>query len=329
MHMNINHPPPAEPPSPGPVRAVEQLLSRRSGPLGFGTGLLHHVNDPAAAVRLLREAHEQGITYFDTARLYGEGRCEGFLGAAFAHMRGEVILATKVGILPPARDLAIRVKAKAAATLRRLPPLRAIVPPPPVQLPEFGVFDPARMQASLETSLRELRTDHVDLLLLHECALEDVRRAEVLEFAAQTVRQGKARAWGIAPAPDATIAIAASGAPYGDVAQYDAALRPAFTQPPKLTITHSCLGARFQETLARLGEDEQLRDRWSAALGKDATPTPHVAQAFLAHAIGQNPGGLVLFSTTRPERLRANLDAVTLIRSADQAAAIAALIAGE
>ncbi len=327
--MNINHPPPADTPSPAPVGAVEQLLSRRSGPLGFGTGLLHQVNDPAAAVRLLREAHEQGITYFDTARLYGEGLCEGLLGEAFSPIRGEMILATKVGILPPTRDLATRLKGKMAATLRRLPPLRAIIPPPAIRWPEFGVFDPARMQASLETSLRELRTDHVDLLLLHECTLEDVRRAEVLEFAEQTVRQGKARAWGVAPAPDAMRAIAASGASYGAVAQYEAALQPEFTLPPKLRIVHSCLGARFQETLARLSQDAQLRDRWSAALGKDAGSSAHVAQAFLAHAIGQNPGGLVLFSTTRPERLRANLEAATLIRSADQAAAIAALIAGE
>lgn len=326
--MNINHPPPSNMPLPAPVGAVERLLSRRSGPLGFGTGLLHQINDPASAVRLLRQAHEQGITYFDTARLYGEGRCEGLLGEAFSHIRGEVILATKVGILPPARDLATRLKGKVAATLRRVPPLRGVVPPPAIRWPEFGVFDPARMQASLETSLRELRTDHVDLLLLHECTLEDVRRAEVLEFVEQTVREGKARAWGIAPAPDAMLAIAASGAPYGDVAQYDAALEPAFTLSPKLTITHSCLGARFQETLSRLSQDGPFRDRWSAALGNEAA-TANVAQAFLAHATRQNPTGLVLFSTTRPERLRPNLDAATLITAPDQAAAIAALIAGE
>lgn len=327
--MNINHPPPSEMSSKAPVGAVERLLSRRSGPLGFGTGLLHHVNDPASAVRLLRQAHEQGITYFDTARLYGEGRCEGLLGEAFSHMRGEVILATKVGILPPVRDLATRVKAKAVATLRRLAPLRSIVPAPPVQFPEFGVFDPARMQASLETSLRELRTDHVDLLLLHECALEDVRRADVLEFLNQTVREGKARAWGVAPAPEAMLEIAASGAPYGDVAQFDAAIQPPFASPPVLKITHSCLGVRFQETLSRLSQDDELRDHWAAALGKDTASPSTIAQAFLAHALWQNPGGIVLFSTTRPERLRSNLDAATLITAPEQAAALARLIAGE
>lgn len=325
--MNINHPPPSDLPPATPVAAVEQLLSRQSGPLGFGTGLLHQVKDPSSAVRLLRQAHDQGITYFDTARLYGEGLCEGLLGEAFSGIRGEVILTTKVGILPPARDLVTLLKGKMAATLRRLPPLRAVVPPPAIRWPEFRVFDPARMQASLETSLRELRTDYVDLLLLHECALEDVCRAEVIEFAEDAVRQGKARAWGVAPAPDAMDAIAASGAPYGNVAQYDAALAPVFTLPPTLKITHSCLGTRFQETLAQLGQDAQLRDRWSAALGKDAGNSAHVAQAFLAHAIRQNPGGLVLFSTTRADRLRPNLEAATLIKSADQAAAIAALIA--
>lgn len=327
--MNINHPPPDDKSSEVSAGAAQRLFSHRSGSLGFGTGQLHHVEDPAAAVRLLRQAHEQGITYFDTARLYGDGRCEGLLGEAFSHIRAEVILATKVGILPATRDFATRAKAKLSAVLRRLPPLRAIVPPPKVQMPEFGVFDPARMQASLETSLRELRTDHVDLLLLHECALEDVRRAEVLEFARTAVSQGKARAWGVAPSPDAMMAIAASAVPFGDVAQFDAALQPAFTSPPKLTITHSCLGARFQETLSRLSEDTAFRDRWSAALGNEAVSSSHIAQAFLAHAIWQNPDGIVLFSTTRPERLRANLEASTLITSPQQAADIARLIAGE
>lgn len=314
-----------------PSSAVASLLSKSSGPLGFGTGLLHSVKDNASAVRILREAREAGVTYFDTARLYGEGRCEGMLGEAFAPVREEVILATKVGILPSAKDLATRIKAKAATTLRRLPPLRAVIAEPPVQYPEFGVFDPARMQQSFETSLKNLRTDYVDLLLLHECTLEDVQRPEVRAFLDQMVREGKARAYGVAPCLEDMRAIAASGAPYGAVAQFDAGLRSAFppqgASAPALTVTHSCLGARFQQKLRQLQENEALRNTWSSVLGQDAGDPAIIAQAFLAHAIGQNPGGVVLFSTTRPDRLRSNLSAGVLANSPEQSAALAQLMA--
>jgi len=315
------------------VDAVTRLVSKSSGPLGFGTGLLHHVKDSRSAVSLLRQAHDQGVTYFDTARLYGDGRCEGLMGEAFSHMRKDVIIATKVGILPTPRDLRTRVQGKAATLLRRLPPLRRVVPEPPVQRPEFGVFDRDRMQRSFETSLQQLRTDHVDLLLLHECTLDDVRRPEVTEFLEQMVRDGKARAYGVAPAPEAMRAIAGSGAPYGAVAQFDAALRESTSfegaAPPALIVTHSCLGERFRSALKRLKEDEAFKQRWSSALGDGADDPALVAQAFLAHALHQNSGGIVLFSTTRPDRLRTNLEASAWLTAPDKIAAFSQLLAGE
>lgn len=313
--------------------ALRRLVSKSSGPLGFGTGLLHSVKDPASAVHILRTAHEDGVTYFDTARLYGEGRCEGMVGQAFAHMRDQVIIATKVGILPSARTLATRVREKAAHTLRRLAPLRAIIPEPAAQHPEFGVFDTARMQQSFETSLKNLRTDYVDLLLLHECTLEDVQRPEVVTFLDRMVREGKTRAYGVAPRASDMLAIAASGAPYGDVAQFDAALRPHFppegASAPPLVITHSCLGPRFREMASQLQRDAALRSAWSGALGLDASDPAVIAQAFLAHAISQNPQGIVLFSTTRPERLRGNLAAPGLLARPETAATLARLMAAE
>jgi aryl-alcohol dehydrogenase-like predicted oxidoreductase len=313
------------------VDAVSRLLSRPSGPLGFGTGLLHFVKEPRSAVELLRKAHEEGVTYFDTARLYGEGRCEAMVGEAFAHMRDEVLIATKVGILPSASDFYTRARGKARALLRRIPPLRAIVPPPTVRFPEFFVFDRQRMQQSLETSLRELRTDHVDVLLLHECKPEHVQSEEVCDFLDQMVREGKTRTYGIAPEAGAMQAIAASGAAYGEVAQFDASLRPGMPPPavsgPALVVTHSCLGQRFQDQLARLKADATLKERWSCALGIDAADPSALAQAYLAHAIQQNAGGLVLFSTTRPERLKSNLHAPAWLNSPERAAALARLMA--
>jgi D-threo-aldose 1-dehydrogenase len=308
-----------------------RLFGKPSIPFGFGTGLLHHAGSRSNGVRLLREAHEQGISYFDTARLYADGEAEGLLGEAFSHIRNDVIIATKVGILPVRRDLVTRATGKASALLRRIPPLKAVIPEPEVQHPEFGVFDRRRMQSSLETSLKLLRTDHVDVLLLHECALEDVRSDEVRAFLEEAVREGKARMYGVAPAPREMSAIAASGVPYGDVAQFDAAIRGSFpvegAAKPALVVTHSCLGQHFRNMVNRLGADAGLRERWSRATAADAGDTAGVARAFLANALVQNPDGVVLFSTTRPDRLAANLAAQAWLTSPDTCAAAGKLIA--
>lgn len=76
----------------------------------------------------------------------------------------------------------------------------------------------------------------------------------------------------------------------------------------------------------RLGTDAGLRARWTQATGADADETAQVAQAFLAHALVQNAGGVVLFSTTRPERLQANLAAESWLKSPERCAAAGKLI---
>ncbi len=308
-----------------------RLFGKSSGPLGFGTGLLHHAGGRSNGVRLLREAHDQGISYFDTARLYADGEAEGLLGEAFSHIRNEVIITTKVGILPVRRDLVTRAAAKASKALRRISPLRALVPEPEVQHPEFGVFDRKRMLQSLETSLRLLRTDHVDALLLHECTLDNLRSDEVRAFLEQAVQEGKARMYGVAPTAQEMFKIAASKLSYGDVAQFDAAMRTGFppegAAKPALVVTHSCLGQPFRNMVNRFGKDVGLQERWSEAAGIDASDAAQVAQAFLASALVQNPDGVVLFSTTRPDRIGANLAAVGWLTAPDRCAAAGILIA--
>jgi len=315
---------------PDAQKIVFRLFGKRSGPFGFGTGSLAQAGSPSNAVRLLREAHNQGISYFDTARLYADGAAEALLGKAFWHLRDEIIITTKVGILPIRRELATRVAGKAASVLRRVAPLRAIVPEPVVQQPEFGVFDSKRMLQSLETSLKMLRTDHVDALLLHECTLDDVRSDEVRQFLENAVQSGKARMHGVAPTMHDMLAIATSGEPFGAITQFDAALRGRLpvvgegTMP--FVVTHSCLGRDFRNMVNRLGTESGLRERWREAAGIDADDTTQVAQAFLAHALAQNKDGIVLFATTRPERLQANLAAERWLASPERCAAAGNLI---
>ena len=49
------------------------------------------------AIRVIRGAHERGVTFFDTAEVYGPWTNEELVGAALAPVRDEVVIATKFG----------------------------------------------------------------------------------------------------------------------------------------------------------------------------------------------------------------------------------------
>lgn len=106
---------------------------------------------------VVHAALDAGITFFDTARSYGEGRSEEYLGAALKGHRDEVVLATKFG--------SSRVEDRGSRS---------------------------ELLGSLETSLRALRTDHVDLLQLH---YPDPKTpiAETLDALDAVVASGKVR----------------------------------------------------------------------------------------------------------------------------------------
>ena len=113
---------------------------------------------------LLERLMEGGVNYFDTAWLYGGGRSEEAFGAFFGQhgRRDKVFISSKVVII---REL------KAGT----------------------GVYEAAMKQA--ETSLRRLKTDHVDIMMLHgsNTLLDAVENPEWLRAAEDLKKQGKAR----------------------------------------------------------------------------------------------------------------------------------------
>ena len=90
---------------------------------GLGTNNFGRRLDAAATRRVVAAALDAGVTHFDTADIYGEGRSEEYLGRALAARRGEVTIASKFGYHGPpqgARTLADWVPQALEATLRRL-----------------------------------------------------------------------------------------------------------------------------------------------------------------------------------------------------------------
>jgi aryl-alcohol dehydrogenase-like predicted oxidoreductase len=122
--------------------------------------------DDATSLRALGAALDHGTTFFDTSGVYGYGHSEELLGLAFTGQRDRVVIGTKAG------------------------------------LREYGSqldFSPASIRASVEGSLRRLRTDYVDLLQWHNPSVErmETDEDEIRVTAERLKRDGLIRAFGI------------------------------------------------------------------------------------------------------------------------------------
>src|SRR5271170_7550640 len=155
----------------------------QSSALGFGCVKLTAHDNRRDALATLEKSLDVGITHFDVARLYGFGRAEGILGEFLRGKRDRVTVTTKLGLTPPAGlagnkrliNLAKKVLGPFPGLLRRAKRRAG-------SAVQSSMFDPASAASSLETSLRELGTDYVDLLLLHEATISDAGREPLIRF---------------------------------------------------------------------------------------------------------------------------------------------------
>jgi aryl-alcohol dehydrogenase-like predicted oxidoreductase len=121
--------------------------------------------DEAAALDALHAALDQGITCFDTADVYGDGRSERLLARLRRERREPFYVATKAG--------------------RRLDPHTA------------DGYTYANLSAFVERSLRNLEADALDLVQLHSAPWEVYYRPEVFEALDRLVAEGKVRHYGV------------------------------------------------------------------------------------------------------------------------------------
>ena len=153
----------------------------RISEVGFGvwtvsTGWWGEVVDDRS-VKLLRQAHEQGINYFDTADTYGSGKGETLLADAFGHMRDEVVISTKIGY-----DFYNH-------TARR------------GQQERPQEWSENFLRFALEQSLKRLDTDYIDFLQLHNTKMDAVENDELFALMETFRDEGKIRTYGVALGP--------------------------------------------------------------------------------------------------------------------------------
>ena len=132
------------------------------------------IPDKADMIPVLRAAVDRGVTFFDTAQIYGPFVNEELVGEALAPMRDQVVIATKFGL---------RVDADGQQVTDSRPEV---------------------IRESVEGSLRRLRTDHIDLFYQHRVdpnvPIEDVAGA-----VKELIAAGKVRHFGLSEAGVATI----------------------------------------------------------------------------------------------------------------------------
>lgn len=138
--------------------------------LSFGYGKPTEKQD---AIQLIRAAYEQGVTFFDTAEVYGPYTNEDLLGEALEPFRKDVVIATKFGFKNAKTDLGMDSR-------------------------------PETIRAVAEASLKRLKTDVIDLFYQHRVD-PNVPIEDVAGTVKELIEEGKVKHFGLSEAGAQTI----------------------------------------------------------------------------------------------------------------------------
>jgi aryl-alcohol dehydrogenase-like predicted oxidoreductase len=282
----------------------------------MGMTMAYGAADEAAGIATIRRAHELGVTFLDTAELYGNGTGsnEKLVGEAVAGFRDDMVLATKFGfVLPRGSD-------------------------PNRQLDSR----PDHIREVAENSLRYLGTDHIDVLYQHRVD-PDVPIEDVAGAVKDLIDAGKVRYFGLSEAGPDEIRRAHAVQPVSVLQTEYSIFERAVEQDVLSTtrelgigfVAYSPLGrgfltsavkpaAEYEENDFRRGDErwqpgnyernvEAIEQLTELARGKGAS----VTQLALAWLLAQGDDIVPIPGTRRPERLAENVGAADVTLTSD------------
>jgi aryl-alcohol dehydrogenase-like predicted oxidoreductase len=166
--------------------------------LGFGCAAIGGRVSRRESLAALGAAFDAGVTLYDTARSYGYGQSESVVGEFVRGKRERLVVCTKFGILPGKQGgWKQQLKPLARAALKVFPGLRKTVQRGVGDQFVGGQFSVDVLKTSFETSLRELKTEYVDMLLLHAAPATVLEHDDLLEAMGRLVESGKVQMAGI------------------------------------------------------------------------------------------------------------------------------------
>ena len=192
------------------MRKVSLVQGVESSILGFSCVPVLGSVSGKVADRALNVALDGGVTHFDVARSYGYGEAEAFLGKFFEGRREDVVIASKFGIQPtwkagllrPLKPMVRALKARRGASVSdaNSKPHEPVSPSRKDHFHERIELTPDAMRSSLHQSLKALRTDYLDVYLIHEPTGKLEHLEPLMEQADALKNEGKIRAWGLSMA---------------------------------------------------------------------------------------------------------------------------------
>lgn len=275
--------------------------------------------DRADAINIIRAAYEQGVTLFDTAEAYTDN--EPLVGEALAPMRNQVVIATKFGFRNG-------------------------------KLSDGLDSSPARIVAVVEQSLKNLRTDRIDLLYQHRPD-PAVPIEEVAGVVQDLIRQGKVKHFGLSEAGVQTIRRAHAVQPVTALqSEYslwwrapEADLLPLLEElgigfvpfsplgkgflTGSITDTTTFAANDFRNSVPRFAaQARQANQALVTLLGNLAAARGVTsAQIALAWLLAQKPWIVPIPGTTRLHRLRENLGAANVVLGPEALGEISSAVA--
>ena len=289
----------------------------RTSVLGFGCGSVLGRVGRRDSLHAMNTAWNAGVTLFDTARSYGYGEAEGLLGEFLRGKRGQATVVTKFGILP-ARPVAWKRLAKpiVRAGLSLLPQARRLVRRGIAGEMSEGHFDVATLRASLEESLRQLRTDYVDVLLLHLPPVSAFQQQDLMAELEMVVREGKVRRVGVSTDDVATFRgipdfLTATQFPYPvlslDRVNWDVRDKGLFVMANH-PFGGAALARQAAQKIAQMATDVRVDPVLREKLRGDSRE--RLAEIVFGEVLADTGAHAVVTSMLQPENLRANLAAM-------------------
>lgn len=251
--------------------------------IAFGTASMHHLFRSVQRQQLLETAASAGITHFDTSPYYGYGLAETDLGRFLRSRRPSFTVTTKVGLYPWGHASTDVMTVWARKALGKIASR--------VSLPLVN-WKVGRAKASLYESLRRLKTDYVDFVLLHEPDIQLIQAEEFMHWIETEHSKGTVRGWGLAGVANRVEPWLQTDHPLAKVIQTQDSLE---NQQADFMFNY---GRNLQFTYGYLSSDME-----AAKVGEP--------EAIMKNALQRNSEGAIIFSTRRAKRINQLVEAVS------------------